>query len=413
MDLDLDSDTWVGDHSVPANISRNLLLLEHFDHLMNNIEYNLSNKDQAVATVHLGQLAEQAQTAISFLFASGCMPSRDNLSKIDKLSKEHQLEHLENIENHKHLRLLRSTKNQINLVLELLEPNNSSELGDIASWTNFHPHTHTPTPPSPAMILQTDTKFLSVSLIFIDAEVKKNINRSSPVAPQRSNVSISSLQSNKTIEDSTICSAFDIDSYKNNSWRKNIFGIVRKNYHGSLSFRARMKNGLTTVATMKLRRDYEKENSQNILDYSGSVIGFNKVQGYEEEVLTADVMEQLNRNHHGSKSHIEREKKGLIHNLVRCMAIGHREDQPLVNKPNIQSSSVANMDDLKSFVLEESDNLDKSNTSEHRSQYSACYNNYFTESHNSLDRMTGSLDDFSQCNDPRDSTFKESCYVNT
>ena len=183
---------------------------------MNNIEYNLSNKDQAVATVHLGQLAEQAQTAISFLFASGCMPSRDNLSKIDKLSKEHSLKYLEKIENHKHLSLLRSTKSQINLVLELLEPHNSSEFGDIASWTNFHPHTHTPTPPSPAMILQTDTKFLSVSLIFIDAAVKKNINRSPPVAPQRSNISISSFQPNKSIEDSTICSAFDIDNYKNN-----------------------------------------------------------------------------------------------------------------------------------------------------------------------------------------------------
>ena len=86
MNLD-ETYTWTGDYPIPANTTRNLLLLEHYDHFMNNIQYNLSYEDQAVATVNFSQLMEQAETAISLLFATGCMPSRDNLSKIDKLSK--------------------------------------------------------------------------------------------------------------------------------------------------------------------------------------------------------------------------------------------------------------------------------------------------------------------------------------
>ena len=142
MNLD-DTYTWVDDYPIPENTTSNLLLLEYYDHFMNNIQCNLPHEDQVVATANFSLLMDQAESAMFLLFATGCMPSRDDLSKIDKLSKEHPSKYLGKISNHKHLSLLRSTKSQVNIVLELLEPHSSPELGDIVSWLNFHPHIHT------------------------------------------------------------------------------------------------------------------------------------------------------------------------------------------------------------------------------------------------------------------------------
>ena len=93
MDFD-ETYTWINDYPIPTNLNRKLLLMEHHEHFVNNILYNLPENDQVVALENLNQLMEQAEYAIILLFASGCMASRDNLSKIDNLSKEHPLKYL-------------------------------------------------------------------------------------------------------------------------------------------------------------------------------------------------------------------------------------------------------------------------------------------------------------------------------
>ena len=388
MNID-DSYTWVNDYPVPEAINRVLLLIEHHKPFINHMQFNTQHKDRALAEIIT--LLSQAEEAADHLYVAGCLPSQDNLLEIDEESKEHSHQYIDIISNHKHKNMLKSTKNKVEAVIELIIDYKTQLFQKIASWSSPQSYPHIPTHLSPETILQTDTKLLLSGLTFIKEEIKKN--ESSTNVPQR--------------PDTTIGPVRDIDAYQNQPWRENIFEIIENNVNGSPSYISRMRDGIATVATVKLMQEYEKNLYEDTLNRSESIIGFNYVIGYGERTLVADTMEQIEMNlprclNSLSESENDNKKKQnemLWENMIRCLAIGYKQEPLMVHKQTIPTNSIANINDVKSLLPEDGDSLNESRSS--------VYSDYLTESCDSLNRSSGSLGNLSYSSDINDNSSKE------
>ena len=157
------TNTWHTDHPISPNINGSLLFLEYYESWMSNIN-SLKKNDQEVASAALRNLRKHAEQAIILIFASGCMVCRDDFSQIDPLSHEHSSKYLGGLSKQKYLRALRTTKREICIVLHLSanlsSPDGNPELGNLASWTNYHSASlhegYTTGPSSPVTILDED-----------------------------------------------------------------------------------------------------------------------------------------------------------------------------------------------------------------------------------------------------------------
>ena len=89
----------------------------------------------------------------------------------------------------------------------------------------------------------------------------------------------------------------------------------------------------------------------------------------------------------------------LWQNMIRCLAIGYKQEQLMVHKQTIPTNSIANINDVKSLLPEDGDSLNES-------RYSV-YSDYLTESYDLLNSSSGSLGYLSYSSDINDNFSKE------